>query len=559
MHMRNGVAVLMAGILIFSSAGSLFAGDPSPGLSDDQTRAIIELLEDKGIITGDEAAAFMERVSGQPAKEVAETTPPAETPDAGGAAIPVAADTRPEPATRADVKALREDTRRTSDATINDQRLLVRRIDDMQANTLDPLMDKAIKSEWAQRITLSGDVRLRYQGDYFAEGNDILLNNDSISDPDNPGDDDVKYNNTDRHRFRYRARLGMKAKLLDFRETNIGKVEAGFRMTTGNEEEPVSTNETMGDYMNRDSFVFDRAYLKWKWHPIDPVWDRMPQVSLVGGRFANPWFSSDLVWDSDLNFEGAAVGYETDTEQMQPFNLFFTAGIFPLQEEELQSRDKWFWGGQVGFEYRPSYDMLFTLSTAYYDYQNIEGIQNDIDRPNYYDFTAPIFMQMGNTLMDIDPTGSLKSALATDYDILDIYFNANLGIFYPVQMILEAQYVKNLGFDRDHVAEVTGNDNPVEDTDGYMVGATIGYPVITNHGEWNVGLKYKYLGADAVLDAFTDSDFHLGGTNAKGWILKGEYGLYRNVWLTTRWLSSDEIEGPQFGVDTLQVDVNARF
>jgi hypothetical protein len=205
--------------------------------------------------------------------------------------------------------------------------------------------------------------------------------------------------------------------------------------------------------------------------------------------------------------------------------------------------------------------MLFTLAAAYYDYQNTEGLQNNPDASGDYLFTAPLFQQKGNTLMDIDPeTGSYKLALASDSDILDLYLNANFGIFFPVQMILEAQYVKNFGFDRDRVSEVAYNGaDPIEDTDGYMVGATVGYPVITNYGEWNVGLKYKYLGADAVLDAFTDSDFHLGGTNAKGWILKGEYGLYRNVWLTTRWLSSDEIEGPQFGVDTLQVDVNARF
>jgi hypothetical protein len=315
----------------------------------------------------------------------------------------------------------------------------------------------------------------------------------------------------------------------------------------------------MGDYLNRDSFVFDRAYLKWKFSPINPVWDRMPQFSLVGGRFKNPWVSSDFVWDSDINFEGAAASYTTDTEGMRPFNLFAAAGIFPLQEEEFSSRDKWFWGAQLGAEYKPRYDMTFTLAAAYYDYQKIEGIQNDPTQPGLYDFTAPQYQQKGNTLMDIDPTSSIKTALATDYNILDVYLNANFSLFFPVEIILEGQYVCNFGFDKDRVAEVTGNDNPVEDTDGYMLGLTTGYPRITNFGEWNVGLKYKYLGADAVLDAFSDSDFHLGGTNAKGWILKGEYGLYRNVWLTTRWLSSDEIKGPQFGVDTLQVDLNARF
>jgi hypothetical protein len=542
---------MLAGLFLFFSTGTSVAQDPASVISDDQTRAIIELLKDKGILTDEEASAFMQRVSGKPTAGMAQTPSSPTTTQTPEGTSPVAAETQQESASKADLQALRDDIRRTDDAMMVDQRLLVRRIDDMEANTLDPLLDKAVQSEWAQRITISGDVRLRYQGDTFVEDNAIFVR---------PDDTDTLLNTTeDRHRFRYRARLGLKAKLLDYREANVGKVEAGFRMTTGNEDDPVSTNDTLGDYLNRDSLVFDRAYLKWKWRPINPLWDRMPQVSIVGGRFANPWFSSDLVWDSDLNFEGAAVSYETDTEQMRPFNLFFTAGIFPLQEEEFSSRDKWFWGGQIGFEYRPSYDMLFTLGTAYYDYHNIEGIQNDPTQPGVYDFTAPQFQQKGNTLMDIDPSTSIKTALATDYDILDVYLNANFGFFYPVQIILEGQYVKNFGFDSDRVTQVTGNDDPVEDTDGYMVGATVGYPRITDFGEWNVGLKYKYLGADAVLDAFTDSDFHLGGTNAKGWILKGEYGLYRNVWLTTRWLSSDEIEGPQFGVDTLQVDVNARF
>ena len=237
-----------------------------------------------------------------------------------------------------------------------------------------------------------------------------------------------------------------------------------------------------------------------------------------------------------------------------------TAGIFPLQEEEFSNKDKWLWGAQLGFEYRPRYDMLFTLGAAYYDYRNIEGVRNDSDYPGLNDFTSPVFQQNGNTLMDIDPDAdTIKTALATDYDILDVYLKTNFGFFFPVQIILEGQYVKNFGFDRDRVIEVTGIEDPIEDTDGYMVGLTTGYPTITNFGEWNFGVKYKHLGADAVLDAFTDSDFHLGGTNAKGWLLKGEFGLYRNVWLTARWISSDEIKEPQIGVDTLQVDINARF
>lgn len=536
MRRRISAGVLLAGLFFLLIANRTMAEEPGSDSNGDQTRAIVDLLRKKGVISDTEALNFMERVRGMDADALEVEAPPTDQPEA---------------ATKEEVEALRENIRRNNDAMSTDQRLLQRRVDDMESGTLDSMKQQVIKSEWAQRISLSGDVRLRYQADNFAEGNAIFVR---------PDDTDSLLNTTeDRHRFRYRARLGLKAKLIDYREANVGKMEAGLRVTTGNEKDPVSTNDTMGDYFNRDSVTFDRAYLNYKWSPINPKLDRMPQISLVGGRFANPWFSSDLVWDSDLNFEGVALSYETDTEQMRPLNMFLTAGIFPLQEEEFSSKDKWFWGGQLGFEYRPRYDMLFTLAAAYYDYQHIEGVQNMVDYQDLNDFTAPQFQQKGNTLMDIDPTSTIQTALATDYNILDVYLNTNFGFFYPVQIVLEGQYVKNFGFDEDRVSQVTGNTDPVEETDGYMVGATIGYPDIANAGEWNVGMKYKYLGADAVLDAFTDSDFHLGGTNAKGWILKLEYGLYRNTWLTARWLSSDEIEGPQFGVDTLQVDINAKF
>jgi hypothetical protein len=67
------------------------------------------------------------------------------------------------------------------------------------------------------------------------------------------------------------------------------------------------------------------------------------------------------------------------------------------------------------------------------------------------------------------------------------------------------------------------------------------------------------LERDAVLDAFTDSDFNLGGTNAKGFVLGGSYGVEKNAWLTARWFSANEIDGPPLSIDTLFLDLNVRF
>jgi hypothetical protein len=72
-----------------------------------------------------------------------------------------------------------------------------------------------------------------------------------------------------------------------------------------------------------------------------------------------------------------------------------------------------------------------------------------------------------------------------------------------------------------------------------------------------------------VLDAYTDSDFYLGGTDTKGYFIGGFYGLDRNAWLRLRYLSGNEIHGPALGngtsvrlplaIDVLQADFNVRF
>ena len=77
--------------------------------------------------------------------------------------------------------------------------------------------------------------------------------------------------------------------------------------------------------------------------------------------------------------------------------------------------------------------------------------------------------------------------------------------------------------------------------------------------DWQLSLAYRYLEADATVDAFTDSDFHLGGTNNKGFILGAQYGLGKNTWLSARWMSSNEISGLPLAVDVLQLYFNAKF
>jgi hypothetical protein len=114
------------------------------------------------------------------------------------------------------------------------------------------------------------------------------------------------------------------------------------------------------------------------------------------------------------------------------------------------------------------------------------------------------------------------------------------------------------GNGRDFCA-TTNAVNFVGGDTGYLGQLLVGREKVTKAGQWNVTAAYRYLESDAVLDALADSDFHLGGTNAKGYIIGGTYGLFDSVSLGGRWLSANEISGEPFAIDVLQVDLQVKF
>ncbi|WP_051554321.1 putative porin [Desulfobulbus elongatus] len=516
----------MGRIGLCALAGVLFAGLSPSAVHADSTEEIINLLKAKNIITADEAAQILERH-----KSEAGQMPPA---------------TGSKPVTIVMPKGQRYPKATTDPVTKDIKEEVARQV----REELKDAIAKEVKREasassaldWSKRIRFGGDIRLRYQDDFFDDNN---------SQPFSPADPTQLVNrNIDRDRLVYRARLSAIAQVND-------QTEAGLRLATGSEKNPVSTNDILGDYMNKDTVTFDLAYLKWT--PLADASALPGKLDLWGGRLPNPFISTDLVWDDDLNFEGVAANLAI------PINArmkgFVNAGAFPLQEEDFSSRDKWLLGGQVGLQYSRS-NITYTLAAAYYDYQNVQGQRNpytlDGEGPN--DYTAPLYQQMGNVVFDLNQYNSDATlfALAADYNEINLTGKVDIGIFDPIHVIVLADYVQNIGFDSAEVSALTGENVPEDDT-GYMVGLTVGHPRMENLWDWQTSLAYKYLEADAVLDAYTDSDFHLGGTNAKGWILGGQLGLGKNLWLRARWLSSDAISGPPSAVDTFQLDINTRF
>lgn len=410
--------------------------------------------------------------------------------------------------------------------------------------------------DWARNVRIYGDVRARSQGDLYGSDNAeaAYLDFSAVNDAggrDLAGDEALLNTTEDRQRGVGRLRLGMQVDLgNDF--------AADFRLASGNVRSPVSTNQTMGTYGGRWTVNIDKAAVLWNPRTV------RQELDLRVGRFANPFVSAgELIWDADLTFEGIAATYAFDLfgrdDARMERSLFLTVGAFPLQEVELTSDDKWLYGAQLGSIVPIGSTASLRAAVGYFLYDNIVGVRNAFGS-NLQDHTAPGFLQKGNTLFDIrndNDTATNLFALAGDYELATASVWLDLG-FGATHVMIGGEYVDNLGWDRDEVFERTGVSVD-ERTSGYDIGVTVGKPTLAALWDWRAGLMYRYLQRDAVLDAFADSDFHLGGTDAKGYQLLFDLGLSRGTWLRLRYLTANEIDGPPLGIDVWQIDLNASF
>ncbi len=423
--------------------------------------------------------------------------------------------------------------------------------------------------DWVKRVRFSGDLRVRGQGDVFSADNFVLDaagNATNLYIPDFVAANDrggiaragtAGFANVseDRERLRARLRLGMDVEL-------GGGFSLAARLATGNLRDPVSTNQTLGNYAARYTVGIDQAYARW----FGQSRESTQLLTLTAGRMPNPWYSTDLVWDSDLTFEGVTANYRLGLKRDEIATRFVyaTVGAFPLEEIEVE-RDKWLLGAQAGIEWRLETGSRLRLGLAYYDFRNTRGRINSFGS-TLLDFTAPRFLVRGNTLVDIrndnDTTTNLF-ALAADYRLANVTFGYDWRLSPQFRLTLSGDYVRNIAYDEDEVRARGGQllvfGAAGERNEGYQgeIGLTSGSG--QTQRAWRAFLGYRYVQRDAVIDAFTDSDFRLGGTDVRGFYVGGEWSLSPRVSILGRYLSGDEIDGPPLGIDVWQLDLNTRF
>lgn len=452
--------------------------------------------------------------------------------------------------------------------------------------------------EWTTRIKLFGDLRVRGEGLYYPDGNDNTgaFPNFNAINTGSPFDTSgtvfsPQYNvDRDRQRIRLRARVGLAADLGE-------NFSAGMRIATGENNSPVTTNQSLGvanggqgGNFSKYAIWLDRAFVKYE---IGGQTDRNFAVSI--GRFENPFFSTPLVWDDDVGFDGIAL--QAKYEVLKGFKPFIAGGAFPVfnsalnfasnQPSKFASYDKWLYGGQAGADWKMRKDLNFKVGGAYYYFDNIEGRLSDPYTPlnnqdaGNTDESRPAFAQKGNTYMalrQIVPSalnnfGTTNQfqyfGLATPFHELAFTGRLDYSHFEPFNIALTGEYVRNLAFDAANINSKAVNNRGVDSAGGlapYAGGDTawnidlkLGSATLQNRWDWNVSMGYRHIESDAVVDGFVDSDFGDGGTNVRGYTVGGVLALSRAVTIGFRWFSANEIVGPPLKSDAFQLDFSAKF
>ena len=346
-------------------------------------------------------------------------------------------------------------------------------------------------------LTWKGDVRYRYQSDLT----------------DKPGV--TGEHSRDRHRGR--ARLGVYSWINEELSAGVQLSSGGPIQSTGTNAETTSRNQTFDDTFHPDAVYLNEYFIDY--HPSA----LNGNVNIILGKRAvasTLIIQNDLVWDSDLTFEGATVQYGKDGNGKEKDGISAIVGYYPLNEKAgnlltgVGEPDAYLFAGQAAYKGEVS-DLSYQLGAGYY---------------NYVNFT--------------DPAIILKAAVdyrGKDFNIVEFFGNFGGQITETLPWQISGQYAFNTAKHADFIN--------IDDAqrDSYLAELKIGDA--KQVGQWSLYGDYVRIERDAVT-GFTDSDRNLGSqVNLKGFKVGGVYHLVQNMTLGVNYFNFKNIDNKATLVD----------
>lgn len=309
----------------------------------------------------------------------------------------------------------------------------------------------------APRLRVNGDLRLRGQGDY---GN-------PQADP--------------RNSTQIRGRLGATYEVND-------RLSLGARLVTGDADDPNSTDVTLSNFDDDLTVSLDLAYARLNFGDL----------SLYAGKIPQPFTRTDLVWDGDVNPQGASAVYK---RALANGGAFRASGLAFVIDEQAAGPDSNMLGAQIGYDSPSLGNWKYDVSAAYYAY----GIRS-IAGADAGDFRSNL----------LDANGDYVS----DFNLGDLIFGTTwtgLSERWPVRFV--GDYVKNFGA---RTADDTGWGAD------FMIGRA------SKPGDWRLTYGYSRAETDSVFAAFSHDNTPLA-TNYRLHTLTLDYLPMAKTQISATW------------------------
>jgi polyhydroxyalkanoate synthesis regulator phasin len=367
--------------------------------------------------------------------------------------------------------------------------------------------DKKIKkgrvgiSEAIDNATVYGDIRARYEM--------------------RKGEDTAGFNE-DRNRGRYKLTFGVKTNADDFYS------DLAFAMGSGGRSDNAtfagSSGATNGGNAKETLFV-KRAMLGW---------NATDWLSVEAGRIANPLYTTSMVWDGDLTFEGLAEKLNFKFDNVDVFaNL--------VQSQYLGDYQDYSTG--AGSNDRITNNILAFQGGAKFKITDDVSAKAAITFTKYTNDKATGARTFVPGLGTATGTGaSLGTAVQGTNNLKTI----------EIPMEVAYQTSGNIGFKvfGDYVYNIDGNDrykaaiaaaganaaairNAGNDDNAWLLGLGVESKKDkkAQKDDWSAKLWYQDVGVYALDPNAVDSDFMDSRVNMKGVVFKAEYLLRDNVFL----------------------------
>ena len=308
-----------------------------------------------------------------------------------------------------------------------------------------------------------------------------------------------------RHRHRIRARITFKARVSE-------RLSVHVRLATGGSD-PVSTNQTLDSGFSTKPLGLDRAYAVWKV-------PRAGHLKVMLGKMKTPWYRAgkeELMWDDDLSPEGMAVKYRV---RLGAMTLFTTGGLM-WAEERSSDEDTWLAAMQAGLRVHLSRNIRIVAGGSFFRYSAMKGHETLYAEGD----------GAGNTT---DASG----LYTTDFHVAEGF--AELRMKAPVPVRIYGDIVMNTAAEENGTAWLAG----------------------IRLGPWHdffVRYNYRVVQANALVGAFSDSDFIGGGTDGRGHEFGAAWHPSSRTKLSLTWFENEKHLDSPISYRRVQVDFSVNY